>query len=61
MVFSHESGEHRRLGRRTDWLRSVGDRQKAQHPPILSAAGVRFPGTELPGVDLAEYLRERRD
>ena len=28
---------------------------------ILSAAGVRFPGTELPGVDLTEYLRKRRD
>ena len=28
---------------------------------IVYAAGVRFPGTELPGVDLTEYLREPRD
>ena len=28
---------------------------------IVSAAGVRFPGTELPGADLTEHLRERRD
>lgn len=26
---------------------------------IVSAAGVRFPGTELPGVDVAEYLVEQ--
>ena len=28
---------------------------------IVSTVGVRFPGTELPGVDLTEHLRERRD
>ena len=28
---------------------------------ILSAAGVRFPGTTLPGVDLAGYMKKHRD
>ena len=28
---------------------------------IVSAAGVRFPGTALPGVDLADYMRESRN
>ena len=28
---------------------------------ILSAAGVHFPGTKLPGADLAGYMKEHRD
>ena len=28
---------------------------------ILSAAGIRFSGTALPGVDLTGYIREPRD
>ena len=28
---------------------------------IVSGPGVRFPGTALPGIDLAEYMRESRD
>lgn len=28
---------------------------------IVSALGVRFPGTKLPGIDLAGYMREVRD
>ena len=28
---------------------------------IVSSLGVRFPGSALPGIDLAEHMREARD